>query len=82
MAKVTVYVTTYCPYCDAAKALLNQKGIEYEVIDVTDPDKKMDLKKRTGWMTVPQIFIDDELIGGYQELAALSQSGELDQRLA
>lgn len=79
---IKVYTTTYCPYCDAAKALFEKKQIPYEEIDVSDPVKKMELKSRTGWRTVPQIFIGEEMIGGYQELAALEHSGELGKMLA
>ncbi len=79
--KVKVYTTDYCPYCDAAKALLEKKQIAYEEIDVSDPIKKVELKQRTGWRTVPQIFIEEKMIGGYQELAALEHSGELEEML-
>lgn len=81
MAKVTVYTTDYCPFCDAAKDYLTRKGIPFEEIDVSHHEKKYELKKRTGWMTVPQIFIGEELIGGYQEMLALDQRGELDKKL-
>jgi GrxC family glutaredoxin len=81
MPKVTVYTTDYCPFCDAAKSFLKAKGIPFEEIDVSSHEKKIALKKRTGWMTVPQIFIGDHLIGGYQELVALDQMGELQKRL-
>jgi len=82
MTKVTVYRTIYCPFCDAAERYLDQKGVSFECIDVSDPEDKMALKTRTGWRTVPQIFIDGELIGGYQEMLALDRTGELDQKLA
>ena len=82
MAKVKIYTTGYCPYCDAAKSFLQAKEIPYEEIDVSSPDERMVLKKRTGWMTVPQIFINDQLIGGYQELVALEQAGELKKKLS
>lgn len=81
MAKVKVYTTSYCPFCDAAKAHLQRRNIPFEEIDVTDDAAKQALKQRTGWRTVPQIFIDDELIGGYQELMALDARGELAKRL-
>lgn len=77
MLKVKVYTTDYCPYCDAAKNLLTQRNIPFEAIDVSNTEDKMALVARTGLRTVPQIFIGDELVGGYQELAALDQSGEL-----
>lgn len=81
MTHVTVYTTDYCPFCDAAKAFLSQKEIPYEEISVNDPEKKMALKQRTGWMTVPQIFFGDEMIGGYQELVALEHTGQLNDKL-
>lgn len=82
MPKVTIYTSTRCSFCDAAKTFLQNKKIPYEEIDVSHPEKKGVLKKRTGWMTVPQIFIGEELIGGYQELVALDQAGELRKKLA
>ncbi len=82
MPKITVYTTDYCPFCDAAKSILEKRGITFEEIDVSSPVKKMELKKRTGWRTVPQIFIDEKLIGGYQELLALDQSGQLAEKFS
>lgn len=79
MAKVVIYSKTYCPYCDRAKALFKSKNVNFEEIKVDDnPDLYADLKQRTGLMTVPQIFIDEKLIGGYTDLAALDQKGGLD----
>ena len=75
--KIQVYSTPYCPYCDAAKRLLNKKGLNFEEIDVSDPEKKQALKEKTGWRTVPQIFINEKMIGGYQELLELDQKGLL-----
>lgn len=83
MAKVLIYSKTYCPYCDRAKALFKSKNVSYEEIMVDDkPDVYAELKQRTGMMTVPQIFINDELIGGYTDLAALDNAGKLDPLLA
>ena len=80
--KVQIYSTTHCPFCDRAKSLLDHKKVEYQVIDLTsDPDELNKLKRRTGMRTVPQIFIGNELIGGFQELSALEESGELDKKL-
>ena len=79
MAKVVIYSKTYCPFCVRAKSLFDGKGVAYEEIMVdADPQLFEDLKKKSGMMTVPQIFIDDKLVGGYTELAALDQKGELD----
>jgi glutaredoxin 3 len=84
MADVTIYTTNYCPFCTRAKALLKQKGVAFEEIDLTDDDaERARLVERTGGRrTVPQIFIDGESIGGYEELAALDRAGSLDSMLA
>lgn len=79
MAKVVIYSKTYCPFCVRAKNLFNNKGVAFEEIMVdTDPELFAELKKKSGMMTVPQIFIDDQLIGGFTELAELDQQGKLD----
>ncbi len=65
--KALVYSFETCPYCVAAKQLLTDRGIEYEE-QVIDRSQIKDLMKKTKMMTVPQIFIDDELIGGYDDL--------------
>lgn len=71
-----------CPYCDRAIAFLNGKGLKYEVVDLTDrPEELMAWKQKTGWSTVPIIFINDELIGGYMDLKALEDEGKLDAKL-
>ncbi|HYC23792.1 MAG TPA: glutaredoxin 3 [Candidatus Bathyarchaeia archaeon] len=84
MADVTIYTTNYCPFCTRAKALLKQKGVAFQEIDLTDDDaERARLVERTGGRrTVPQIFIDGESIGGYEELAALDRAGRLDPMLA
>ncbi len=75
---VKIYTTSYCGYCRMAKALLASRKIAFEEVDVTADDEARDwLVKETGRRTVPQIFIGDESIGGYQELAALDANGEL-----
>ena len=82
MKKVTVYTTSYCPYCFRAKRLLEQKNIPFQEIDITEnPEQRKKLEKKTGWMTVPMIFIGDEFIGGADELYALEKSGELESKL-
>ena len=84
MAKVEVYTTDYCPYCTKAKTLLDMKGVKYEEVDVTgDDDARIALvEKSEGRRTVPQIFINDQPIGGFDDMNALNQSGELDKLLA
>lgn len=80
--KVVVYSKDYCPYCDRAKALLTAKGVVFEAIELQHhPGEFERLKERTGMMTVPQIFIGEELIGGYTDLAALEREGALDKKL-
>lgn len=75
---VQVYVTTYCPYCIRAKALLDKRLIPYESIDVGgDDEKRKWLLDVTGRRTVPQIFIDGKAIGGCDDLHDLDRAGEL-----
>jgi glutaredoxin 3 len=82
VAKVVIYTKSYCPYCVRAKNLFNNKGVAFEEIFMDGkPDEYERLKARTGMMTVPQIFIDDKLIGGYDDLAALDEQKKLDPLL-
>ena len=77
-----MYTTTVCPYCIRAKMLLNGKGVAFEEINVgNDHDLRDWLVKATGRRTVPQIFINDEAIGGFDEMRALDLAGELDKKL-
>ena len=83
MPNVVVYTTRVCPYCIQAKALLKKKGVAFSEIDVSnDPEKRTWLVSATGQRTVPQIFINDQPIGGFDEMAALNRKGELDRLLA
>jgi glutaredoxin 3 len=84
MAKVEIYVTTYCPYCVKAKRLLDAKDVDYTVIDVTNDDAAREelVAKSGGRRTVPQIFINGQAIGGSDDLHALEEKGELDKLLA
>ena len=78
MSRVDVYTTPSCPYCVRAKRLLEARRIPFREIDVAiDDDLRGELIERTGRRTVPQIFIDGESIGGFEELAALDAAGEL-----
>lgn len=75
---VVIYTTAFCGYCVRAKALLKSRGIAFREIDVShDHDERMRLVERTGLRTVPQIFINDRSIGGYDELAAIDRQGGL-----
>lgn len=83
MASVVMYSTKVCPYCVRAKSLLQRRNIPFEEVDVTnDHEKRNWLVQATGRRTVPQIFINDEPIGGSDELHALDSSGELQKKLA
>ena len=80
--KIVIYTTTWCPYCIRAKRLLKSKGWEFTDIDVDgDHDKRAWLRKVSGQSTVPQIFIGEESVGGYDEIAALDRVGELDRKV-
>lgn len=82
MSKVVLYTKNYCPYCKRALELLKSKGVEYTNVDVTNDDKTFAaIEAKTGWDSVPQIFIDDEFIGGCDDMHALDRKGELDKKL-
>jgi glutaredoxin 3 len=82
MADVIIYRTEYCPYCDMAKRLFDEMGVEYEQIDVSnDAEERKKLVERTGQRTVPQIFIDDVAVGGFTDVQALKRTGELEKML-
>jgi glutaredoxin 3 len=79
MAEVIVYTTSSCPYCVQAKRLLDRKGVPYTEIDVSaDAEKRGEMMRASGRRTVPQIFIAEQPIGGFDELYELEQSGRLD----
>ncbi len=83
MKPVKVYTTMFCPYCTAAKTLLTRKGVPFEEIDASgNPELRQQIMERSGQHTVPQIFINDESIGGFSELNELEMCGELDELLA
>ena len=82
MKPVTLYTTPYCPYCRAALALLDGKGVAYTNVDVSEPARRAEAAERSGMRTVPMIFIGDACIGGYDQLSGLERAGELDARLA
>ncbi len=82
MAKIEVYSATYCPYCDRAKALLKKKGVEFiEYIVDVDAPKRDEMEQRSQRRTIPQIFINDQHIGGCDDLYALERAGKLDPLL-
>lgn len=80
---VVMYSTPYCPYCMAARRLLTIKGVAYTEHNVdADPAMRTEMETRSGRRTVPQLFIAERHVGGFDELNALEQSGELDNWLA
>lgn len=82
MVDIEIYSKEWCPYCAKAKALLASKGLNYREIDVTsDAVGEQKMIERSGRRTVPQIFLDGDGIGGYDDLAQLNATGELDRRL-
>lgn len=83
MAKVEIYTKSFCPYCTRAKMLLDSKGTAYEEFEVTSDPAGFErmVERANGRRTVPQIFIDDQHIGGSDDLAAADARGVLDQLL-
>jgi len=82
MPNVVMYSSTPCPYCSQAKALLNAREIPFEEINLSmNAEGRVALNEKTGMMTFPQILVDDELVGGFQELIAADQSGKLAELL-
>ena len=78
MTRVKLYTTSSCPFCIRAKRLLEARGIPFEEIDVGNDDAlREEIIQRTGRRTVPQIFVDERSIGGFEELAALDAAGKL-----
>ena len=84
MPQIEIYTSPLCGYCHAAKRLLNDKGASFAEIDVAgDPAKRQEMMARAnGRHTVPQIFIGEQHIGGYDDMAALDRNGKLDPLLA
>lgn len=82
MAKIEIYSSISCPYCVMAKQLFDRKGVAYTEIRVDlDPTKRQEMMKKSRQRTVPQIFINDESIGGYTDLVAINNSQRLDSLL-
>lgn len=84
MSEVVIYSTTVCPYCVRAKQLLERKGITYKEINLSNeaPEARIELMQRTNHRTVPQIFIKDQFIGGFDQLYALEREGKLEELIA
>jgi glutaredoxin 3 len=83
MPEVTMYCTAVCPYCVMAERLLLGKGVEVTKIRVDlEPDRRVEMMTRTGRRTVPQIYIGNTHVGGFDDLSALDRAGGLDPLLA
>ncbi len=81
-SKVLIYTTSLCGFCLAARAMLDEKNIDYLEIDVSDPGKRqLMIQHSKGARTVPQIFINGVHVGGFDEMAALERAGKLDAML-
>ncbi len=81
-AAVTMYSTRFCPYCIRARMLLDSKLVEYTDISVdSKPDLRREMMQRSGRRTVPQIWVGEQHVGGFDDLARLEQQGSLDQLL-
>ena len=83
MKNITMYSGPLCNFCDAAKRLLLRNNLEFTEIDISTKDGLRDemIKKANGKRTIPQIFFDQNHIGGYQELRTLEKSGELKEKI-
>jgi len=82
-ARVEIYTTAWCGYCAAAKRLLTTKGAGFEEIDIGKaPERREEMERLSGRHTVPQVFINGESLGGYDDIAALDRQGKLDGLLA
>lgn len=82
MPRVTIYTTDYCGYCRAAKSFFKEKSIPFEEIDLSgDDEARHSLQQRTGRSTVPQIFVGETHVGGYDDLRALDRAGKLQPLL-
>lgn len=82
MKRIEIYTKDHCPYCHRAKELLESKNVPFVEYDVSDDSaKELEMRQRSGRQTVPEIFIDDTLIGGCDDLFARDADGTLDKRL-
>ena len=82
LTKVEIYTNTFCGYCNVAKGILKNKGVEFVKIDLSDNHElRIKLHEKHNWRTVPIIVINDSLVGEYHDLVALDRKGELDRLL-
>ena len=82
MSKVTVYTTDPCSFCARVKGLLSSRGVQFEEVNLSrDPAGRVELAQRTGMMTFPQVIVDGQLLGGFNEVQHAARSGRLDALL-
>lgn len=82
MSHIEIYTKKYCPYCQRAKALLKSKGVSYEEFEVSNDEAlQQEMRARSGRRTVPQVFINNQHIGGSDDLEAANRSGQLNELL-
>jgi glutaredoxin 3 len=82
MSRIIVYSTQPCSFCARVKGLLDARGVEYAEVNLSkDPAGRVELARKTGMLSFPQVLLDGELLGGYAELQAAADSGELDELL-
>jgi glutaredoxin 3 len=83
MGQVIVYTTDPCSFCARVKGLLQARGVEFAEINLSkDPDGRAELARTTGMLSFPQVVVDGELLGGFNEVQAAAESGRLDKLLA
>ena len=79
-AQINMVKKNPCPYCDRAQKFFEERDLKVEIVDLTDNLKELQaIKEKTGWATVPMIFINDKLIGGYNDMRELEDSGEFEK---
>ena len=83
MVDIVIYCSGFCPYCERARALLERKGVAFEEVRIDqEPERRAEMEQRAdGRTSVPQIFFGDRHIGGFDDMAALENAGELDALL-
>jgi glutaredoxin 3 len=83
MSKVTVYTTEPCSFCARVKGILKSRGLDFSEVNLSkDPEGRMELVRRTGMMSFPQVLVDGELLGGYAETLTAAENGRLDELAA
>jgi glutaredoxin 3 len=83
MSRITVYTTEPCSFCTRVKGLLQARGVEFAEVNLSkDPAGRVELVRRTGMLSFPQVTVDGELLGGFAEVQAAVEDGRLDELLA